>query len=293
MLVTPGWLSDRLADPNLVVVDLRWDEQGRGHERYEQGHIPGACFLDWTSDLVDPDHRYAFMLAPPERLAAVLGGLGIGDDTTVVAYADGGHSGPFRLWWACSAYGHEDQVRILDGGIDRWVVEGNPLSREPPRRRAASWTPRPIGRRGLVATMTDVLAAGEGAATVVLDSRAREQFRGDAVWFETGSISAGSDGIARTPRGDLRAGRVPWAESVPAEQLYDSDLTMKRPEDLRALLADCGAVPGRRVICYCGVGLSAAALLYAVHRAGIDDAGLYDASWDEWSRNLDLPVARG
>jgi len=293
MLVTPSWLSDHLADPDLVVVDLRWDEEGRGRERYEAGHIEGAVFLDWASDLVDPAHRHAFMLAPPERLADTLGRCGIDDDSLVVAYADEGHSGPFRLWWVCRVYGHEDQVRMLDGGIDRWIAEGHPLSTAPPKLQAGTWTPRPTIRPGLVATTSDVLAARADPGAIVLDSRPPEQFRGDAVWFETGAVTAGADGIARTPRGDLRAGRVPWAESVPSAQLYDSDFTMRSPEELRALFAERGAVPGRRAITYCGVGISAAALLYALHRAGIEDAGLYDASWDEWGRDSALPVARG
>jgi len=293
MLITPSWLADHLADPDLVVVDLRWDEEGRGRERYEAGHIEGAAFLDWASDLVDPAHRRAFMLAPPERLAAVLQRCGIDDDSLVVAYADGGHSGPFRLWWACRVYGHEDQVRILDGGIDRWIAEGRPLSAASPTLQAGTWTPWPTIRPGLVATSSDVLAARADPGAVVLDSRRPEQFRGDAVWFETGPVTADAHGIARTPRGDLRAGRVPWAESVPSGQLYDSDFTMKPPEELRGLFAECGAFPGGRAITYCGVGTSAAALLYALHRAGIEDAGLYDASWDEWGRDPALPVARG
>jgi len=291
MLVTPSWLSSRVADPDVVVVDLRWDEQGLGRERYEAGHIPGAAFLDWTSDIVDPDHRYAFMLAQPERFAAALERCGIGDETVVVAYADAGHSGPFRLWWACSVYGHEDQVRVLDGGLEAWVADDRPLTQEIPRSRPAVWTPS--RRPGFVASAADVAAARDDKETVVLDSRPAEQFRGDAVWFETGAVPAGTDGIAHTPRGDLRAGHIPWAANVPWRELYRSDLRMKDPEALRDLLATAGAVSGSKAITYCGVGISAAALLYALHRAGIEDAALYDAGWDEWGRDQELPVARG
>jgi thiosulfate/3-mercaptopyruvate sulfurtransferase len=291
MLVTPSWLAEHLDDPDLVVVDLRWDEQGRGRERYEDGHVRGAHFLDWASDLVDPDHRVAFMLAPPERFAAQLERCGIADDSVVVAYADAGHSGPFRLWWGCRAYGHGDQVRILDGGLDAWLREGRPLTTEVPEPRRASWTPRAGAR--VVATSADVLTAGEDGSAVVLDSREPEKFRGETVWFETGEIPAGANGIAHTPRGDLRAGHVPWAQSVPWPELYRSDLAMKSPAELRELFVRVGATPDRRVIAYCGVGISASALLYALDRAGIADASLYDAGWDEWGRDPELPVARG
>ncbi|HSI97886.1 MAG TPA: sulfurtransferase [Gaiellaceae bacterium] len=290
MLVTASWLLEHLEDPDVVVVDLRWDEQGSGRVRYEEGHVPAARFLDWTTDLVDPEHRVAFMLAPPELLAGVLGRLGIGDETVVVAYADAGHSGPFRLWWACSLYGHSDQVRILDGGLEAWTAEGGPLTRKVPRTHPAVWTPR--RQAGLVASAADVAAAQHDPRTIVLDSRPREQFLGDAVWFESGAVPADADGVAHTPRGDLRAGHVPWAASVPWRELYRPDLTMKEPAELSALFGRVGATPHHRAIAYCGVGISASALLYALKRAGIERAALYDAGWDEWGRDPGLPAAR-
>jgi thiosulfate/3-mercaptopyruvate sulfurtransferase len=291
MLVTPAWLAEHLRDPELVIVDLRWDEQGLGRTRYERGHIPGAHFLDWASDLVDPDHRVAFMLAPPERFAETLERCGISDGTAIVAYAEIGHSGPYRLWWGCRAYGHDEQVRILDGGLEAWIAEGRPLSTEVPSPEPGAWTPRV--RSELVARADEVLAARDDATTVVLDSREPSKFRGETVWFETGEIPASADGIAQTPRGELRAGRVPWARSVPWQELYRPDGTMKSADELRELFSRVGATPERRAITYCGVGISASALLYALNRAGIESAALYDAGWDEWGRNAELPVARG
>jgi len=291
MLVTPAWLEEHLADTGLVVVDMRWDEGGTGRARYDEGHVEGARFLDWATDLVDPDHAVAFMLAPPMRFAAALERCGISDSTEIVAYADAGHSGPFRLWWGCRAYGHLDQVRILDGGLDAWVAGSRPLTADVPDVDPGRWTPSFAPT--VVAGMAEVVAAETDDRIVVLDSREPAKFRGDVVWFETGEVASGPDGIARTPRGELRSGRIPWARSVPWAALYRDDGTMKSPDELRDVFAEVGATPERRAITYCGVGISASALLYALDRAGITEAALYDGSWEEWARSEDLPVARG
>jgi len=289
-LVSTEWLADHLDDPELVVVDMRWRTDGSGRRRYERGHLPGAVYLDWTTDIVDPDHHIAFMLAPPVRFAAAMDSLGIGDDTTVVAYADDQGSGPFRLWWAFRVYGHHT-VRVLDGGFPKWTGEGRPLSLERSALRLppAPWTPRPGAdlRCG-----PDEVAGAADAGVTVLDSRPPEQFRGEAVWFERGPVPAGRDGVAHTPRGDLRAGHVPGARNVPVNELYRPDHTLKPPDELRELFAGAGLQPGHAAITYCGVGISAAGLLFALNRAGYRDARLYDASWEEWGRDLTRPVAR-
>jgi thiosulfate/3-mercaptopyruvate sulfurtransferase len=319
MLVSPDWLARRLDDPETVIVDLRWREDASARERFAAAHIPGAVFCDWTADLVDPHHRYAFMLAPPSRFASLMRRLGIGATTAVVAYADEQGSGPFRLWWACRVYGH-DQVRILDGGLERWMAEDRPLAtgssgphpgssglhddararasvdRSPQERGGGSdWSPRPPLTEP--ATADDVAAAEDDPSTVVIDSRPPTQFEGREVWFETGPVRAGEDGIARTPRGPLRAGHVPWSLSVPSAALYAPDGTLKGPDELRAVFADAGLpeelLPRTTAICYCGVGISGSALVYAALRAGARDARLYDASWDEWGRDPDRPIATG
>ena len=289
MLVDPAWLSEHLDDPDLVVVDMRWREDGSGRALYEQGHIPGARFLDWATDMVEPDAPVAFTLAGPGRFAAKMSELGIGDATNAVAYADQHGSGPFRLWWAWRVYGHDQGPYILDGGLDAWRRSGRPLSGEaPPEAAPATWTPRP--RQERLATARDVEAARE-RGVAVLDSRPPEQFAGEAVWFETGQVPAGPDGVARTPRGPLPAGRVPWAANVPWFDLYEPDGRMRSPEDLRERFLEAGVEPGGRAIAYCGSGISASALAYALDRAGIE-ASVYDASWEEWGRS-DRPIERG
>jgi thiosulfate/3-mercaptopyruvate sulfurtransferase len=291
VLVGTDWLAAHLDDPDVMVVDMRWREDGSAWALYEQGHIPSAAFLDWTKDIVDPEAPIVFMLAPPDRFAAAMERSGIGDDSRVVAYSDGFGSGPHRLWWAARVYGH-DQVRVLDGGLEKWIAEARPLSSDPPRSRQATWTARPLQNPPL-ARAEDVLAAARDDQAVVLDSRSPEQFRGEAVWFETGSVRADNDGIARTARGDIRAGHVPWAISIPVTELYRPDGTLKSGDELRELFSQAGVTDESRAITYCGVGVSASALMFGLVRAGFENVALYDASWDEWGRDPDKPLKRG
>src|SRR5439155_1260672 len=112
------------------------------------------------------------------QFARTMEDRGIGDETVVVAYSDRMGSGPHRLWWACQVYGHDD-VRVLDGGFDKWVSEARPVSTAPVSPRRARWTPR--HSTALIATADEVASATRHDGAVVLDSRPPEQFRGEFV----------------------------------------------------------------------------------------------------------------
>src|SRR5213082_820275 len=152
-LVETSWLDEHLHDPQLRIVDMRGyvrtvERDGvqdalyvGARDEYEQGHIPGAVYIDWSSDIVDPDEVVEAQVAPAARFAGVMGRLGIGDQHLVVAY-DAHPASQFatRLWWALNYYGH-DQVVILDGGLPKWQRENLPLEGTIPIYPPASFTP--------------------------------------------------------------------------------------------------------------------------------------------------------
>ena len=276
-LVSTAWLAERLREPQLRVVDVRWylDPSRRGRDAYEAGHIPGAVFLDIEADLSAPGGGRG---RPPGRhpwpseqqVARVMGAAGIGAATRVVAYDDQAGATAARLWYVLRAHGHEN-VAVLDGGLAKWIAEGRPLARERPVLTPAVFDAKL--RPAWVVSKSEMVVRPPHA--LVLDARAGERYRG-----ETEPI-------------DLRAGHIPGARSAPfAGNLTAGNTPVFRPpHELRERYAALGAERTEPIV-YCGSGVTACHDLLALHVAGLRGR-LYAGSWSEWSADPTLPVAVG
>jgi len=151
-------------------VDCRWalDDPGDGRRAYEEGHIPGAAFLDVERDLSSPPGPAGrHPLPATERFAAAAGAAGIGPGTFVVAY--GSLGGAERLWWLLRHFGHDD-CAVID--LDAWQ---GPLRAGAERIAPATFVPR---ERTDDTISLDELASRH-AELVVVDARVPSRWRGE------------------------------------------------------------------------------------------------------------------
>ncbi len=287
-LIDPAQLRARLNDPSLRVLEctthLRPQPVGpsrivSGLPEFLQGHIPGAQYVNMATDMSDPDGPFPYTLLSPARAEARMAALDIGDEHHVVLYARGGMMAATRVWFVLHALGHQ-RISLLDGGYEGWLHEGGPVETGPAQTRSTGAGARSRFSAQLqahrVAGLQRVRAALDDPSVRLVNALSREQFLG------TGGAHYG------------RPGSIPGSVSVPARELFSPGTG--RLLDRAALEARCaqaGLMEAREAIVYCGGGVAATVVAFALELLGHPGWSVYDNSLLEWSTLPDTPMAPG
>ncbi len=271
-LVTGQWLQERLGRPGLVVVESDEDVL-----LYETGHIPGAVKIDWHTELNDPVVRDYIDGA---GFAALMSRKGIRREDTVVIYGDKSNWWAAYALWVFTLFGHED-VRLLDGGRDKWLAEGRPMTTDP---SPTAPTDYPVVQRddaGIRAYKDDVLAH---FGNPLIDVRSPEEYDGSR-----------TSAPAYPEEGALRAGHIPTAKSVPWARAVAPDGGFKPRAELEQIYREeAGLQDGDAIIAYCRIGERSSHTWFVLtHLLGFDGVRNYDGSWTEWGSAVRVPIATG
>ncbi|PPF24832.1 sulfurtransferase [Rathayibacter rathayi] len=271
-LVSADWLEQRLGTPGLVVVESDEDVL-----LYETGHIPGSVKIDWHTDLNDPVQRDYIDGA---AFAALVGGKGIARDTTVVIYGDKSNWWAAYALWVFTLFGHED-VRLLDGGRDKWIAEGRPTTTEASSPEPAEYPEIERSDAEIRAFKDDVLAH---FGNPLIDVRSPEEFTGQR-----------TTAPAYPEEGSLRAGHIPSAQNVPWGKAAAEDGTFRPLGELNGIYREgAGLKDGDSVIAYCRIGERSAHTWFVLtHLLGFEGVRNYDGSWTEWGSAVRVPIVQG
>jgi thiosulfate/3-mercaptopyruvate sulfurtransferase len=272
VLVTTDWLAEHLDAEGVVVAEV--DENPA---LYDEGHIPGAVKLHWRDDLQDPVERDIVEQQAFEQLMA---DRGIGNDTTVVLYGDKNNWFAAFAYWYLKLYGHSD-VRIVDGGRQKWIDEGRELTTEVPAPAPTTYS-APDPDESIRARRDDVLAGLGSSGRALVDVRSPQEFSGELL---------APPGYEQ--EGASRGGHIPTAQSIPWAQAVRDDGTFKSLDELRELYGGKGVTAEQEVVAYCRIGERSAHTWFVLRELlGYPNVRNYDGSWTEWGNLVGVPIER-
>ncbi len=272
VLVTTDWLAEHLGDHGIIVAEV--DENP---DLYEEGHIPSAVKLHWRDDLQDPVERDIVDKGTFERL---LGERGIGNDTTIVVYGDKNNWFAAYAYWYVKIYGHGD-VRILDGGRQKWIDEGREITTDVPSTALTTYRAKEPDES--IRAYRDEVRGWIGADDrVLVDVRSPGEYAGYLI---------APPGYEQ--EGAQRAGHIPTAESIPWASAVKDDGTFKSVDELRDLYEGKGVTEEKSVTAYCRIGERSAHTWFVLRELlGYEDVRNYDGSWTEWGNLVDVPISK-
>ncbi|WP_019586482.1 sulfurtransferase [Deinococcus apachensis] len=275
VLVSTDWVAQNLNTPGIRLIEVDEDIL-----LYDTGHVPGAVKVDWQQDFWDPVMRE---FIGPEELSALLGRLGLRQGDQIILYGDKSN------WWAAYAYwflsyNGVQNLRLMNGGRQKWVAEGRELTTEAPSYEPTTY---PTLRRdeSLRAYRDEVRAhieavrSGQGA---MVDVRSPDEFSGKVTHMPN-----------YPQEGVLRGGHIPGARNIPWARATNEDGTFKTADELSALYAGEGVTPDKDVIAYCRIAERSSHSWFVLRELlGYPKVRNYDGSWTEWGNAVGLPIEK-
>lgn len=265
VLVDTKWLAEHLNDSNIRIVEVAVNPQ-----KIPDKVIPGAVVWNPFTDLMLPDFKVNLDKTNIEKL---LSGSGITNDFTVIVYGELPAVGGW-MFWLLKMFGHDD-VRVLDGGRNKWISEKRPLTKvktvaNPTQYRAQE------PNANLRIIYEDVLNSINQPDSAILDVRTPQEYTGE--WFYN-----------KPPENGERAGNIPGAEHIYYESALNENGTLKAVEELRNIYESKGITTDRKIIPYCAIGARSAHTWFVLkYLLGYPNVRNYDGSWNEWSRRYEV-----
>jgi thiosulfate/3-mercaptopyruvate sulfurtransferase len=265
ILVDTDWVLENLQNPDVRLIDVSSQA-----EAYEEGHIPGAVYIHPGSRLTNPEDSTQGQILTQDALSELFSEVGVTHDTTVVLYDNSNNLWASRAYWSLKYYQHDD-VRIYNGGKNRWVADGQELATEAPEITPTEYVARDADPD--IRTTTEyILERLDDDSVMMCDTRNPEEYAGTDV------------------RAD-RGGHIPGAINIDWIYNVDDNGLFKSAEELYALYTAAGFSPDKQIITYCQTGVRGAHTWFVLRELlGFPDVRNYDGSWAEYGNRDDTPI---
>jgi len=271
LLVSADWLAGHLSDANVIVLHADMRRSG-----YDEGHVPGARFLDMRQLVWDGDPAYGTELTSPEQIEEALEAIGVRDGLHhIVVYADNPLFAA-RAFMTLEVMGLRGTVQMLDGGWGGWVEDGHEVSMTELEIQRGELTLSPVD---------DILVSAEwiherldDQAVALIDARPDDEYTG-----EDGGMN-----------GEVHPGHIPGAVQMYWEEIIETRAIPRLLDDgeLTGMFEAAGAAEGDTVVAYCMIGWRASFTYFTARMLGYETK-FYDGSWRDWGAREGMPYVEG
>ena len=265
LLVDTDQLEAALGQKNLLIIDVSCTR-----ECYDQGHVPGAIFLDFKR-LFCGQAPVANKLPSIDQLSALFSELGLTRDTHVVAYDDEGGGWAGRLLWTLEVMGHS-RYSYLNGGILAWRADEKAQQTESVQPIASVY-------EAAIINPVERIELDE-----LKDKLGQSQF---AVWD---ARSAGE--YAGTDVKATRGGHIPTAVHYEWTRAMDKEnaLRIRDMAEVITELETVGLSIDQEIATYCQSHHRSGFTWLLGKIFGFKQVRAYDGSWNEWGNHKDTPI---
>ncbi len=273
--VSTHWLLNHLEDTNIIIIDAQptiWD--------YTSKHIPGAIYLN------ENIFRFHKGLSPSSYIPAqavepIFQAMGLDPEVPAVVYTGkGAHSGKgdgleqTHVAYCLARYGH-NHVYVLDGGFEKWITEGKPVTQVYAQTKSSHFK---VENRitEYAISMEEVKRLKANPDVVLIDARPASVYQGQGPWS--------------------KPGHIPGAVNLPWKTLMDEDnpRLLKPEAEIKSILREHRVTPDKAIICSCGTSREATAeFILLKWYLGYPDVLLYEGSFTEWSAYPENPTVTG
>ena len=260
--VSPIQLKQQLVSTELIILDARSSED------YQSGHIQGA--LSFPVNLTYDDKHLNGKISQPAETQKIFRALGITKDSPIIIYDNGALVDAARLFWTLEVYGLK-RVKVLDHGYDTWIDKNFPVSINKPEVTPSRYIAT-INHKRLASKFTTQLAT-RNSNQLIIDARSN------------------SDYIGKTSSAK-RFGRIPTSINIPAVHNISHEQGFASLKPIATLSQIYTDVPKeKKIVIYCSIGRVSSSNYLALRELGYDVSN-YDASWNEWGNDFNLPIEK-
>ncbi len=286
-LVETDWLEENMHDSNIRVYDCAAIPernpditQRKKHpilpksskDKFYLQHIPGANYLDVPNQLTDKSTSIPLMLAPTEQLVTSFRQAGISNSSHVVLYSSGSPIWAARVWCILHSLGLEN-ISILNGGLQKWLDEGRPTSSKEKKYTTGNFSP--VSKKNIFINKEQVLSATKNTNTLLIHTLKPSVFDGSDDRLIFG-----------------RRGHIPTSINLPSSLVLEADsATVLSSDRLEQIFKNIGVDRVENLITYCGGGINASLVAFALKLLGYNNVSIYDGSMNEWGNDISLPIA--